>query len=77
MPVMPGYPYADTPHPLTKAGKLYGCHNHGAYATETQVHDGWTADGRRAMRAIPVAEYTGCKHDQRATDSRCVGCAWL
>ena len=81
MPVMPGYAFADTPHPATiqPAGYRYGCSS--ARTGDTSPRGGttkyiahsWSANAGRLI----VTEWLprSCCHSERATDAACEGCA--
>lgn len=81
MPVMPGYTFADTPHPATVAatGYRYGC-------SSTRTGDTSPRGGTTKYIAHPWSANAGdlvvtdwlpipCGHTTRATDAACEGCA--
>jgi hypothetical protein len=56
----------------------YTCHNHEKRAPVTsQMQDGWTEDGRRAMtdNTTKWADVQ-CGHITSSTDPACTGCRW-
>ena len=81
MPVMPGYTFADTPHPATvaPAGYRYGC-------SSTRTGDTSPRGGTTKYIAHPWSANAGqlvvtdwlprpCGHDARRKDAACEGCA--
>ena len=79
MPVMPGYTFADTPHPSTvkDSSYTYGCHSN---VTGPQPRGGataypahcWSADGPRIIRTTWLPK--PCGHSTRTADPACRGC---
>ena len=80
MPVMPGYTFADTPHPATVApiGYRYGCSS--VRTGDTSPRGGttkyiahpWSANAGRLVVTQWLAK--PCGHDMRASDVACDGC---
>lgn len=81
MPVKPGYPFADTPHPATVAPSdyRYGCHSAKTGDTRFRGRFGMYIAHPWADAATEVVETAWlsmpCGHEGRATDSACGGCA--
>lgn len=81
MPLMPGYTFADTPHPATvaPAGYRYGCHSTRTGDTSPRggttkyIAHPWSANAGRLIVTnwLPIP----CGHTTRATDAACEGCA--
>ena len=81
MPVMPGYTFADTPHPATVAptGYRYGCSS--ARTGDTSPRGGttkyiahpWSANAGKLVVTDWLPK--SCGHDERARDPACAGCA--
>lgn len=81
MPVKPGYPFADTPHPATVAPPdyRYGCHSAKTGDTRFRGRFGmyiahsWADAPTEVVQTdwLPIP----CGHEGRARDAACVGCA--
>lgn len=81
MPVKPGYPFADTPHPATVAPSdyRYGCHSAKTGDTRFRGRFGMYIAHPWADAPTEVVETAWlplpCGHEGRARDSACNGCA--
>lgn len=81
MPVKPGYPFADTPHPATVAPSdyRYGCHSAKTGDTRFRGRFGMYIAHPWANAPTEVVETAWlsmpCGHEGRARDSACGGCA--
>lgn len=59
--------------------RLYRCHNRNEFADAAEMQDGWTTDGRKATREVPVSSTMECNYtrsDLGKSDEGCTGCKW-
>lgn len=56
--------------------RRWGCFNRPSLLTFALMQDGWTEQGTRNMREVPLHWGEECKYTLTSPDVRCNGCKW-